>query len=47
MDVGNLREIAHHCDALCRRYSDGVLELKWALGIGGSGQLFGQDAYEE
>jgi hypothetical protein len=43
MSIDDLRDLIHHCEALWRRYSDGVLQLKWDLGIGASGELFGSD----
>ncbi len=47
MSTEDLGELIHHCEGLWARYSDAVLELKWDLGIGASGELYGPDAYAE
>ena len=47
MTTEELDELIHHCEALWRRYSDAVLELKWELGLGAAGELLGPDAYDE
>lgn len=47
MSTEDLAELIDHCEALWARYSDAVLELKWELGLGASGELYGPDAYAE
>ena len=47
MSSEQLAEMTHHSEALWRRYSDAVLELKRALRIAASGEPFGEDEYDE
>ena len=47
MQSDDVRELIRHCEALWRRYSDAVLQLKRDLGIGASGEPYGEETYDE
>ncbi len=47
MTAEKLSELIHHCERMYARYSDGVLQLKWNLGIAASGDIVGPSEYDE